>query len=169
MRNSIPLFSSVPTTVVIWVDPSKLLDVGESAGGYLSIQSGISRPDLVEAVTATYPMLGMDPGIYTRPGRKPILGAPELPVSVVEEHVANMPRDMDGISKPMSDDDPPTMFSLRTAAVQHGLIPEFLGDNEKMLPMQRVLKGPFKPVLFIAHGEDDTAVPVSGRTNLLTC
>ncbi|KAL9084903.1 MAG: hypothetical protein Q9165_007856 [Trypethelium subeluteriae] len=146
----------------VQVDLSKVLVAGESAGGYLAVQSGLSRPDLVKAVIATYPMLDFDPSVYTAKGRKPILGNPEYPTSLIEDHLKNMPLDADDKSRPISDDDPPTRFQLAIASAQQGRIPGFLGTGEKLYPMERVLKEPLKPVLFIAHGEDDSAVPVEG-------
>ncbi|KAL9066355.1 MAG: hypothetical protein Q9157_007176 [Trypethelium eluteriae] len=146
----------------VQIDLSRLLVAGESAGGYLSVQSGLSRPDLVKAVIALYPMLDFDPSVYITKGRKPILGNPEYPTSWVEDHIKNMPLNADGRPKPISDDDPPTRVQLAIASAQQGRIPDFLGTSEKLFPMKRVLKEPFTPVLLIIHGEDDSAVPVEG-------
>jgi acetyl esterase/lipase len=150
----------------IQIDTSKLLVAGESGGGYLSIQSGFARPDLVKAIVATYPMLDFDPAVYTHEGRKPILGSPEFPASVVTDHIESMPKGANGKPIPVSHNDPPRL-QLCFASAQQGRIPEFLGDDPMLRPLERLEKEKLDPILLIAHGEDDSAVPISGSYKFL--
>ncbi|TVY89911.1 Methylphloroacetophenone synthase, partial [Lachnellula willkommii] len=73
-------------------DFSKVLAFGESAGGYLAIMSGLTQPDLVSAVVAAYPVTYLDSDWYrVASTTKAPMGAPQVPVSVFEEHVKGTP------------------------------------------------------------------------------
>lgn len=65
------------------VDLTRLGVVGESAGGYLSVQSALLHPEVgIKAVIASYPVLDVDSRFFLEAYNKPILGTPQQPVSI---------------------------------------------------------------------------------------
>ena len=68
---------------------SRTLVTGESAGGYLSIQSalGSSSGVTVAACIATYPVLDFASRFYSEEYEKVILGAPTLPKEILANHL----------------------------------------------------------------------------------
>ena len=147
-------------------DLGKVLVAGESAGGYLSIQSGMLQPPgSIQTVIAQYPVLDYDSEFFSTAYKKSILGAPQLPRSILDDHLKTMkPGSVVSACNP-----PDARRSLSTSCVQQGRFLEFLGDDEMVYPMRRVGKvdGESVPPMLIIHGKDDSAVPVEGSTKFL--
>ncbi|KAK9323822.1 Alpha/Beta hydrolase protein [Lipomyces orientalis] len=139
----------------ISVDTEKVLVVGESAGGYLAIQSALSQP-CISAAIAAYPMIDLKSDFFSKAFEKPIMGSAMLPATVIDEHLADM--------KPnqiVSSAEPPTRGELAFAIVQQGRFTDFFGNGPPALfPMEQLELIQSVPPLFIFHGRDDTAVPV---------
>lgn len=138
-------------------DFGKVLSYGDSAGGYLAIQSGLLRPDFVKAVMAAYPMTYVDSEWYTvaSTGKNPN-GAPEIPKSVFEEHVRGMQE-----GNIVSGAFPPERLQLTMSILQSGGFTG-LGNDDSLFPARVLEKmsGEEKvPFLFAFHGTGDRAVP----------
>lgn len=138
-------------------DFDKVLAYGESAGGYLAIQSGLTRRDLVKAVVAAYPMTYIDsPWYCVASTTKSPNGAPQIPKAVFEEHVKNTPE-----GKIVTGAFPPERLPLTLSILQSG---GFVGlGNDDSLFIDRVLQKTSIdedfPHLFLFHGTEDRAVP----------
>jgi acetyl esterase/lipase len=138
-------------------DLGKLMVYGESAGGYLSIQAGLMRPDLVNAVIAAYPMTDLDNPWYAEKGtHKAPFEMPQFPVAVLDSHLsAIMP------GKIVTGEFPPARMEVAICTLQQGRLLEFLGKDEKMFPLKVIEKmnGDEKiPFLFVLQGKEDNAV-----------
>ncbi|PMD37240.1 alpha/beta-hydrolase [Hyaloscypha variabilis F] len=140
-------------------DVGKVLVYGESAGGYLAIQAGLMRPDLVKAVIASYPMTYIDSPWYAEPGDKHPFGIPTLDKKeILDKYLASMDR-----GKIVTESDPYARLPLAIAALQNGLFPDILGRGDEVYPARVLAKmsGTEKvPFLFAMHGTEDSAVPV---------
>ncbi|PYI16617.1 alpha/beta-hydrolase [Aspergillus violaceofuscus CBS 115571] len=146
-------------------DLDQLLVLGESAGGYLAIQLAISHPSEIRAVIGAYPMLDFKVPFYTDVYSKPIVGVPNVPNRVIEDHLLSTR----GAPMVVTAADPPDRLQLAFAIVQNGRFLEFFGSTEDsaLFPMESIERlaavGRLKlPPLFIFHGEQDSAVPVDG-------
>ncbi|KAJ5288829.1 hypothetical protein N7478_001859 [Penicillium angulare] len=71
---------STPTQINL----SRIMTVGESAGGSLSLYLALSHPDQIRAATASYPGVDYTAPAYTVPRNGPVWGH-NAPVSVFEE------------------------------------------------------------------------------------
>ncbi|KAJ6094543.1 alpha/beta-hydrolase [Penicillium canescens] len=118
-------------------DQDNILIIGESAGGYLAVQLGLSKPSKIRGVVAAYPMLDLKTSFYTEAYPKPIVGVPNLPSSLVEEHLAA--NRTGGLSSVITEADPPERLELAFSIVQNGRFLEFFGrDNPNLFPMDRI-------------------------------
>ncbi|KAH9238187.1 hypothetical protein K456DRAFT_1747778 [Colletotrichum gloeosporioides 23] len=148
----------------IKLDLDQLLVVGESAGGYLALQSvllGFASP---RGMILAYPMIDLESSHYTRRFSKPIVGVPNFPDEVIHEFLTSP---LSGSKKLLTAADPPTRLDLAMAIVQNGRFLEFLGTEDELFPLRLLTrKGcrnhPILPQCFILHGEEDSAVPVEG-------
>ncbi|KAJ5097064.1 alpha/beta-hydrolase [Penicillium angulare] len=152
-------------------DIGRILLLGESAGGYLAIQLALSYPSLVRGVVAAYPMLDLKAPFYKESFSKPIVGVPNMPNMLIDEHIGFK----SGPAPPtITAADPPERLKLAFSMVQNGRFLEFFGhDNPELFPMERVhniaMSGKQKlPPIFIFHGEQDSAVPVDGSRQFVS-
>jgi acetyl esterase/lipase len=140
------------------LDLGRVMVYGESAGGYLAIQSGLMRPDLVKAVVAAYPMTYIDSPWYAEAGDKHPFGIPTVSKEeVLDTYLKNMEK-----GKIVTSSDPYARLPLAIAALQNGLFPEILGKEDEIYPARVLgkMSGEEKvPFLFVMHGTEDTAVP----------
>lgn len=142
-------------------DLNRVMAYGESAGGYLAIQSALTQPDTVKAIIAAYPMVDVDSSWYSQrtEGKAPF-GAPQISKSFLDKHLADM---VDG--RIVTAGYPPDRIPLALVAVQQGLFTELLGTDDSLYPM-RVLKktraDETLPFVFTFHGTEDRAVPWEG-------
>jgi acetyl esterase/lipase len=138
-------------------DYEKVLVYGESAGGYLAIQSGLTRPDLVKAVVAAYPMTYLDSDWYrVASTTKSPRGAPQVPKAVWEDHVKGTPE-----GKIFTGVFPPDRIMLAISLLQSGGFVG-LGDDDSLFPdrvLDKLSTNQKVPFLFAFHGTEDTAVP----------
>ena len=139
-------------------DYEKVLAYGESAGGYLAIQSAFTRPELVKAVVAAYPMTYVDSAWYAVASTtKSPIGAPQVPKKILEDHIEATPK-----GQICTGAFPPDRMMLALASVQHGEITRLLGDDDSLFPdrvLERVKSHQQMPFLFTFHGTEDSAVP----------
>lgn len=144
----------------VTADLNHVLVAGESAGGYLAIQSAITQPTgTIKAVLPTYPMIDMRADHYTKAYDKNILGAPMLPISIVDQYQAQIkPGDVVTENFPNNQDRAPFML----ASVQHGRFGTYLGSEEILYPLETVPRAKHMPYTVVLHGSEDSVVPVEG-------
>ena len=145
----------------ISIDLKRIAVVGESAGGYLSVQSALLHPEVgIKAVMAQYPILDVASDFFKKAYKKPISGLPQQPQDLVENHIASMKTGSVVVADPS---DPPSRLGLAFAIVQQGRYLELLGEGPEVRPLEnlKAFKGEL-PFLFICHGNQDSAVPVEG-------
>ncbi|RAH66724.1 alpha/beta-hydrolase [Aspergillus aculeatinus CBS 121060] len=125
----------------------------------------ISHPSEIRAVIGAYPMLDFKVPFYTDNYPKPIVGVPNVPNRVVDDHLLST-RETPAV---ITAADPPDRLRLAFAIVQNGRFLEFFGspDDYGLFPMERIERlaaaGRLElPPLFVFHGEQDSAVPVDG-------
>jgi len=139
-------------------DVGKVMVYGESAGGYLAIQAGLMRSDLVKAIVASYPMTYLDSPWYAAVGDKHPFGIPTVSrEEVLDKYISSMDR-----SKIVTESDPYARLPLAIAALQNGLFPEILGKEDEIYPARVLAKtnaATKVPFLFAMHGTEDSAVP----------
>ncbi|KAK9313397.1 Alpha/Beta hydrolase protein [Lipomyces starkeyi] len=153
VRRDLPTFLSSSGSGIN-VDFEKVLVVGESAGGYLALQSALSQPKISAAIAA-YPMIDLKSDFYTKAFVKPIFGSPMLPTSIIDEHITKCTP-----NQVVSSAEPPDRGELAFAIVQQGRFMEFFGNGPPALfPMEQLEHVQSVPPLFIFHGLDDSAVP----------
>ncbi|KIW83861.1 hypothetical protein Z517_03107 [Fonsecaea pedrosoi CBS 271.37] len=155
----------------VQVDLARVLSTGESAGGYLSVQSALGGEEQEQgsmvptAAIATYPMLDMRSAFYTEDYPKVVLGAPTIPKEVMGEHLRAVEEDAkSGKRRVISSAAPPNRLPLALSAVQQGLFTKLLGEDTILFPLERIEHvSPEKvPPILIIHGRDDTGVPAEG-------
>jgi acetyl esterase/lipase len=140
---------------------NKVMAYGESAGGYLAVQSALTQPDLVKAVIAAFPMLECDAPWYSEkaPGKSPF-GAPEVSKTFLDKHMADLPKGTIATAGY-----PPARIPLALVSIQQGIFSEMLGSDDSLYPLRVLEKtraDETLPFLFIFHGTDDRAVPWDG-------
>jgi acetyl esterase/lipase len=152
----------------VTADFSKILVAGESAGGYLSIQSALGSagaPGTVKACIATYPVLDIKSRFYSEEYEKSIFGAPTLPKDILANYLKQVRNASDaGSPLVVTSATPPERVPFALSMVQQGLYPKLMGQEKILYPYERieeVKKGDLPPT-FICHGRDDSAVPVDG-------
>lgn len=144
------------------VDFEKVLNYGESAGGYLAVHSALSLPlekeeekMKIKAVIATYPYFLQQP----RP--KAIFGMPDVPREVLDGYVKALKGD-----EIVSAAIPPKRMDLGFSISQQQRKNEFFGEEDELNMMALVGKweanGVEGPKILILHGRGDSAVPVEG-------
>ena len=148
------------------VDLGRVLVTGESAGGYLSIQSALgSSGGIVKASIATYPVLDIKARFFTEEYDKGILGLPTIPKGVlanhlktVEEHAKAGPKSI------VSSAVPPARQPVAMSIIQQGLYAKMLGEERILYPLERIedVEENGVPPILIIHGQQDSAVPVEG-------
>lgn len=117
-------------------------------------------------------MLDLKSRFYTDVYSKPIVGVPNLPNSLIDDHIAAIAaRDTPEIP---TAEDPPGRLKLAFSIVQNGRFLEFFGSNNPVLfPMERLqTMHPSSllqlPPFFIFHGEQDSAVPAEGSRRFIS-
>jgi len=148
------------------VDLGKVLVTGESAGGYLSIQSALgSSGGVVKASIATYPVLDIKSRFFTQEYEKDIGGTPTIPKSILAEHLEAIEQHANtGKKSIISSAIPPDRRLLAMSIIQQGLYAKILGEEKILYPLERLddVSSDDVPPILILHGEQDSAVPVEG-------
>lgn len=146
-------------------DDEHILAYGESAGGYLALQTALTVPDQVKAVIAAYPMVDVDSDWYSKKAGNSPFGAPEMPRELLEKHMADTPEGAVVVAAY-----PPARLPLAMVAVQQGMFTDMLGRADELFPLrvlEKVPKGRKGPFLFAFHGTDDSAVPYAGTQSFV--
>lgn len=146
----------------IETDLSDVAVMGESAGGYLAIQSALLHPEIkLRAVIAAYPVLDVTSPFFTEAYPKTLFDVTPamLPPSLVDEHIAKIaPGAVVADAAPF-----PERNGLAIAIVQTGRYLEMLGGDARLQPFKNLeaFRGDL-PFIFTYHGRQDSAVPAEG-------
>ncbi|KAI5120188.1 hypothetical protein M0805_002654 [Coniferiporia weirii] len=172
----------------------RVLLTGESAGGYLALQTGLSfyKPQSAEtagvgprarAVVAQYPAVAIRSPMWTQDYHKDIIGAPQFPNSLVDDHLASIAAIRERTGKPpvltnivpltpTSEFTPRSQFALATQ--QHGRFLEILGPERdtspgkrRVHPEDRIEDGSVLPPVLFIHGQDDSVTPIKGTETFI--
>ncbi|WPH04172.1 Hypothetical protein R9X50_00706000 [Acrodontium crateriforme] len=153
-----PLYSLLPEGVS--VDLDHLLVDGESAGGWLAVQSALLHPGQISAVIAHYPMLDLRDGHYTKRYEKKLFDppAPTVNESVLRDFVGNLSGD-----EIVTSAVPPERLLLVLSVLQQGRTMEFLGSERELYPIEMLDEAATKlPPVWVLHGKQDSVVPAVG-------
>ena len=140
-------------------DYEHVMAYGESAGGWLALQTALIQPN-IKAVIAAFPMVDIDSQWYSQKAGNSPFGAPEVPRSVLDDHIAETPKGKIVISA-----FPPDRIPLALVAIQQGIFTELFGRDDVLYPLRMLENAKVdgkNPFLFTYHGTDDQAVPYTG-------
>jgi acetyl esterase/lipase len=150
---------SVPTEA----DLTRILTVGDSAGGLLSIYTALSHPRLIRAAMASYPMI--EPGAFSSPRVNPPF-AHSTPESVYEEYMATADSETGGVKSSWC---VPESMTFMLAAAEYGHLSGLYErgtegvDRGTLYPFVKLdsegVEFP-KGGIAVIHGRQDSVVPV---------
>ncbi|KAF2177391.1 hypothetical protein K469DRAFT_720734 [Zopfia rhizophila CBS 207.26] len=155
------------TNGAVRIDLDRIMTAGDSAGGYLSLMLGLSHPEAIRAVTASYPMVDVKSRHYQEANGKPMFGRPYFPRRVVDEHLSKLRK---GEAPAIISADPTLeRVQLMFCFYQNGLCREFFPvEKRELFPLDRLDDGTRFPHggMFVWHGKGDTVVPTEGSMRL---
>ncbi|KAJ5116191.1 hypothetical protein N7456_000539 [Penicillium angulare] len=145
------------------LDLSRIMTVGESAGGSLSLYLALSHPDQIRSVTASYPSVDFTTPAYTVPRTGPVWGF-NAPLSVFEEIDRNAV-----IGSGVSSIVGPERLAFMISVIQHGKIGEVYlrgsegVEKEVLFPLARLEKTREVPRggIVILQGQEDSLILAS--------
>ncbi|RDW57180.1 hypothetical protein BP6252_13828 [Coleophoma cylindrospora] len=138
----------------IEADLDKILIEGDSAGGYLAVQSALDLGTKAKAMMAVYPPIDLKIPFFTTAYERNMVGFPMYPADTIEKHMASVkPTDV------ASTAEPPLRLELGFSAIQQGRFVELLGSDPILFPMERLDTVEHVPSMMILHGENDSGVP----------
>jgi acetyl esterase/lipase len=145
-------------------DLSKILITGESAGGYMAVQSVLlGETKGVKAVIAHYPMIDLKDAWYSEPGKKLICGeSPSFPNGWLDQQLKTA-----NSAKPITERIPkegePDLF---VATLLEGQYTEILGSDSRLFPLENLKRmqeqGETLTPIWMFHGDQDSIIPVDG-------
>ena len=142
-------------------DIDHILVTGESAGGWLALQSALlpTSRKMVSAVISHYPMIDMRDPYYTGDYEKQIFTpvAPQQPRHILSDYLANL--------KPgqvVTSGTPPDRVPLVVSSVQQGSFGKLFGDDSILYPLEVLDNVTELPPTWILHGKGDTVIPIEG-------
>ena len=148
------------------IDPDldHLLVTGESAGGWLAVQSSLlpAPRERISAVISHYPMIDMRNGHYTEDYEKTLFDppAPQLDRSILRNYIENLKGDEVATSGI-----PPERVPLVVSAMQQGAFGKLFGGDSSLYPIEMLDQVNELPPTWILHGKEDNVVPVAGTQN----
>lgn len=117
-------------------DLEHILAYGESAGGYLALQTALTVPE-VKAVIAAYPMVDVDSDYYSKNVGDSPRGAPAVPKEVLEKHISDTPK-----GAIVTAAYPPARLPLAVGCIQLGMFMDWLGRADELFPLRVLEKVP---------------------------
>ncbi|KAH0353346.1 alpha/beta-hydrolase, partial [Aureobasidium melanogenum] len=156
VRTSFPEQTSTP-------DLSNILITGESAGGYMAVQSTLlGETKGVKAVIAHYPMIDLKDSWYSKPGRKVIWGQPppSYPDGWLDQQL-EIAKSAKPTTERIPKDGEPDLF---VASLLEGRYTEILGTDTRLFPLEKLRSlqqrdGTLKFVRDARGGVKETIVP----------
>ncbi|KAJ5263592.1 hypothetical protein N7478_011197 [Penicillium angulare] len=146
-------------------DFDRILATGSSAGGWMVSQSMFLHPEInIKAAIMSYPMIDLRDRYWNEKFEKPIFGLPNIPFTIVEEHLKNSPPNaivaVDGDIEEKSE---LKRLPLAISMVQNGKYIDFFGRETELFPFENLAKAErVPPFVWVFHGKQDSAVPISG-------
>lgn len=140
-------------------DLDSILVTGESAGGWLALQSGLHAPERIKAVIAHYPMIDMRDAHYTSDYEKKLFDPPipQLDRSILADFMANLTG-----NEVVTSAIPPARSEIFASMLQQGSFGGFFGDDAVLYPIE-VLETVYRvPPTWILHGRQDSVIPAAG-------
>lgn len=143
---------------------NRILTVGDSSGGLLSLSLALSHPDEIRAATVAYPLIDVDDPAFAGSSTHLISLSSD---SVITRHLHSIkPGDV------ISSASPPNRLEFFTAVIHYGKFPEFYKRGSENSPhrsrlflLQR-LEDPETRLprggIVIFHGTEDDLVPHAG-------
>jgi acetyl esterase/lipase len=140
-------------------DTDNVLVAGESAGGYLAVQSALLHPNAgIKAVISQYGMLDNRIAHFTQKGEKHMAGAPQQPESEVDDYIKDMKK-----GAVRTETHPWELWLFICAVVQAGRYLDILGDADGVHAIDNLETAKSVPACWIIHGEEDSLVSLSAR------
>jgi acetyl esterase/lipase len=143
------------------VDLDNVLVTGESAGGWLALQSSLlpASREKIAAVISQYPMIDLRDRYWTDDYEKQIFTpvAPQLPKSILADYVSNLKG-----GEVVASAVPPDRVPLVISSLQQGRFSEFFGQDSSLYPIEVLDNVTDLPPTWLLHGTGDTVVPVEG-------
>ncbi|KAG9823178.1 alpha/beta-hydrolase, partial [Aureobasidium melanogenum] len=146
-------------------DLSSILITGESAGGYMAVQSVLlGETKGIKAVIAHYPMIDLEDAWYSKPGRKVIWSQPppSYPDGWLDQQL-EAARSAKPITERIPKEGEPDLF---VASLLEGRYTEMLGSDSCLFPLENLRSlqqrgGSLTPI-WMFHGDKDTLIPIDG-------
>lgn len=91
-HRDMPLFLEQETAGALQADLSRIMSVGESAGGYLSLQMGLNHASKICAVNAVYPVVDFKTPRFCNGQQKPVFNMSPFPRNYLERHMEEVKR-----------------------------------------------------------------------------
>ncbi|KAH0369061.1 alpha/beta-hydrolase, partial [Aureobasidium melanogenum] len=146
-------------------DISNILITGESAGGYMAVQSILlGETKGIKAVIAHYPMIDLKDAWYSKPGRKVIWGQPppSYPDRWLDQQL-EAAKSAKSVTERIPKEGEPDLF---VASLLEGRYTEILGSDSRLFPLDnlKTVKGGGEslPPIWMFHGDKDTLIPMDG-------
>jgi acetyl esterase/lipase len=137
------------------VDLGRTATIGESAGGYLALQSASLFPLAnIKAVMAQYCAIYPDIEWYPRPSSPPAEAT-----AFVEDYLSNIKPGAIRLSSPF-----PAMLDFGGALKQTGRHREFMGDDERLTINYCLRTTQKMPPIWIMQGIEDSIVSLARKT-----
>jgi acetyl esterase/lipase len=145
----------------VTVDTDNILSTGESAGGWLALQSALlpESREHIAAVISHYPMIDMRDPHYTGDYEKQIFTptAPQLDRSILREYLNNMTP-----GQTITSAVPPDRVPIVISSLQQGAFGKMLGNDSTLYPIEALDNVDNLPPIWLLHGTGDTVIPVEG-------
>ncbi|KAF2489318.1 alpha/beta-hydrolase [Lophium mytilinum] len=157
LQSSLPAYltSILPA---LHADFTHLLVSGDSAGGWMALQSAYMLPkDFIKAMFLTYPITQALPGA----GATEKYGLPIPDAEWLERYLSNI--------KPgavVTSAAPPARMDVCFALIEHGRMSEFLGAGAEFDTLEALDGATWFPRTWVLHGKDDTLVSLEYSVRL---
>ena len=142
-------------------DLGNILVTGESAGGWLALQSALlpESRKVISAVISRYPMIDMRDRYWTEDYEKQIFHppAPQLPQNILRDYLTNLKG-----NEVVSSGVPPDRVPLVISVMQQGRYPDLMGEDSSLYPIEVLDTVTDLPPTWLFHGTEDKVVPVEG-------
>ncbi|CAI6241353.1 unnamed protein product [Periconia digitata] len=145
-------------------DLSKLAIYGESAGGWCALHLSLLYPQDIRASALPWPLVDTESEWFSvGSGNSMVMGMPPFPKDQTENHLASM--NMDAVTTQGG----PDRLPIAIGGMQHGFAHTIWGKSEETFVLRALERGGAKlpEFVWIAHGKDDTAVPLEGSEKLV--
>lgn len=152
------------------LDLDRIITIGGSAGGTLSLYLALAHPTDIRSVIAAYPCTDFMTSAYTKPRGGPVWGQ-NVPESAYQDIM-----DMANIGAPVSSAVSPERSAFMIACIQHGYLGELYArgaentPREKLFPIVRLEQSGGKVPrggVVIMHGRQDSVIPITETENFV--